>query len=52
MQAALENVEGVEVVEIDYTASTATVTCPSDCDPKELITALEEGGYGGTVAKK
>jgi len=40
------------VVEIDYDAKTATVTCSSDCDTEALITALEEGGYGGTVAKK
>ena len=52
MQAALETVEGVEVVEIDYDAKTATVNIPSDCDPQALIAALEEGGYGGTLAKK
>jgi copper chaperone CopZ len=51
VQAALETVEGVEVVEIDYDAKTATVTCPSDCDSEALIAALEEGGYGGTVKK-
>ena len=52
MQAALETVEGVETVEIDYDTKTATVICAFDCDPEALVTALEAGGYGGTVAKK
>ena len=53
MQAALETVDGVELVEIDYDAKTATVTCASDCDPEALVKALEDSGkYGGTIAKK
>ena len=40
MQAALEQVEGCEVVEIDYAAKTATVNVPVDTDPTALIEAL------------
>ena len=46
MQAALESVDGVEVLDVDYTNKTATVSCSKDVDPAELAAALEESGYG------
>ncbi|MAB79167.1 MAG: hypothetical protein CMJ89_07410 [Planctomycetes bacterium] len=49
MQAALETVDGVEDVEIDYSKKTATVTCKAGTKAKDLITALEDGGYGGSI---
>ena len=49
MQAALESVDGVEEVSVDFASGTATVTASADIDPKELIKALEEANFGGTI---
>ncbi len=49
VQAALESVPGVEVVEIDYAQKTATVRCDSGCSEDVLVAALKEGGYGGSL---
>jgi len=43
-------VEGVEVVEIDYNAKTATIACEGDVDMAALAAALEKSGYGCEVA--
>ena len=54
MQAALENVAGVENVKVenfDKTSQSAdvTLTCNAGTKPGELLSALEASGYGGSV---
>lgn len=51
MRSALSKVDGVENVEVDYGAKTATVTCASDCDPETLIGALEGTRFTAEVQK-
>jgi copper chaperone CopZ len=49
VRSALESVDGVETVEVDFQSKTATVTCSSGCDEAKLISALEEANFGGEV---
>jgi copper chaperone CopZ len=51
VQAALEKVDGVASVEVDFEAKTATVHCTEDTDPKALVAALEGADFGGSVKK-
>ncbi len=49
MRSALSQADGVESVEIDYGAATATVTCSSDCSSEDLISALEGTDFTAEV---
>jgi copper chaperone CopZ len=50
VRSALESVDGVESVEVDYSRKTATVHCSSGgCDTAALIAALERADYGASV---
>ena len=51
MQAALDNVDGVENTEINFSDKTATVTCEAGTDEAAMIAALEDKGFGGAVKK-
>ncbi len=50
MQAALSSVEGVEGVEVDYQAKTATVKTNGHADTAAMVDALKAAGYGATVS--
>jgi len=47
VQAALQSVEGVRAVSVDYDARTATVVCATTCKPETLVAALQKQGFGG-----
>jgi len=53
VQAALETVDGVEDISIDFNQDTKSgvirLTCNSTTKPAALISALEADGYGGSV---
>ena len=49
MQSALSSVDGVDNVEIDYDAKTATVTCASGCSTEALTEALEGTKFSATA---
>jgi copper chaperone CopZ len=50
VRSALESVEGVASVEVDFAKKTATVTCAdSPCDTTALLAALEKANYTGRV---
>jgi copper chaperone CopZ len=49
VRSALGSVEGVESVEVDYAAKTATVTAAAGADAKAMIAALEGANFGATV---
>lgn len=50
VRSALESVEGVASVEVDFAKKTATVTCAEGgCDTAALVAALEQAKYGATV---
>jgi copper chaperone CopZ len=49
VRSALASVEGVEGVEVDFGSKRATVACTAECDPKALVAALEQAGFGGEV---
>jgi copper chaperone CopZ len=51
VQSALENVDGVESVDVDFATKTATITASSDVDAKALIAALEGTKFKGEVKK-
>ena len=44
MQSALQSVDGVESVEIDYEAKTATVNCTGACPTGAVEKAIEGAG--------
>ena len=46
MQAALESVDGVEGVEVDFDASQAKVMTNGSADPAAMVKALEDAGFG------
>jgi copper chaperone CopZ len=50
VQAALSSVEGVEGVDVDYTAKTATVKTNGHADTEAMVSALKAAGYGATVS--
>lgn len=49
VQSALESVDGVEGVEVNYANKTATVTATAGADTAAMCKALEEAGFGGTL---
>jgi len=54
VQAALENVSGVGNVKVENfdkasKSADVTLTCNAETKPKELLSALEADGYGGSV---
>ena len=49
VQAALDSVDGVESVVIDYKAKTATVSAAEGTDTKAMIAALKDADYGASV---
>jgi copper chaperone CopZ len=51
VRSALANVDGVESVEIDFAAKTATVTGSSDLSSEDLISALEGTKFSAEVHK-
>jgi len=51
VRSALSKVDGVEQVQVDYAAKTATVTCASKCDSEALIGALEGTRFSAEVQK-
>jgi hypothetical protein len=51
VQAALESVDGVDGVEIDYPAKTATITIEGQVDMDEVMSALDNAGYGASVSE-
>ena len=50
MRSQLLAVDGVEEVEVDVAAKTATVTAGEDVDPASVAGALKDG-FSGTVRK-
>jgi copper chaperone CopZ len=54
VQGALESVDGVESVKVDYSTKTATVTAKEgqEIDKEALMAALKTKGYEGKVAVK
>jgi len=54
VQKALDSLPGVSKVEVDFNAKTATlfVEKSSKEDDSRFISALEDAGFGGTVADK
>lgn len=51
MRSALSKVDGVQAVDVDYQAKTATITCSGGCDREELIGALEGTRFSAEVQK-
>ena len=52
MRSALQSVEGVENVEVDFAAKTVTVTCSSGCSEEAIaamIEALQASSFDGEV---
>jgi copper chaperone CopZ len=50
VRSALESVEGVASVDVDFSKKTATVTCKdSSCDSGAMLAALEKAGYSAKV---
>ncbi|MFT7669258.1 MAG: copper chaperone CopZ [Planctomycetota bacterium] len=49
VQAALESVDGVENVVIDYKAKTATVTATEGTETTAMIAALKDADYGASI---
>ncbi len=49
VRSALESVDGVESVEVDYAAKTATIIASGEVSEEEMIEALEAANYGGSV---
>ena len=49
MQAALESVEGVEGVVVDFDAGQVQVMTDGSADPAAMVKALEDAGFGGSV---
>lgn len=52
MRSALASVPGVDSVEVDFAAKTATVSCSAECDTQRMLAALEDSGFGGTLRKE
>lgn len=54
MQGALESVDGVESVKVDYSNKTATVTAKEgqEIDKAAMLAALKAQGFEGKVATK
>lgn len=46
MRSALRKVDGVNDIDVDYEAKTATVHFDGNIDPAQFIAALEDAGYG------
>lgn len=51
MRSALSDIDGVEGVEVDFGAKTATITWAGDCDPEALVGALEGTRFSAEVAE-
>jgi copper chaperone CopZ len=51
VRSALESVDGVESVEVDFSAGTATVVTNGEVSEEAMIEALEAAEYGGSVQR-
>lgn len=51
MEGALTNIPGVVGAEVDYSAKSATIAVEdgAEVSDEQLVAALEEAGFGGSV---